>query len=158
MRPRAFCPHAHDTFSLQPFACATGCLLYVRSDIVTFVASAVFAARASSFPLRTAYATMLLLFFAPSIAPILFPLRSMETFPCSYLLFELMHYNEAKVPAVAYSLDGSAYMFHKIGSIAERAMFYKKADFALTVMWHMGNERQEMLVKIKKAENVKDAS
>ncbi|KAH8606694.1 putative retrotransposon hot spot protein 4 (RHS4) [Trypanosoma vivax] len=31
----------------------------------------------------------------------------------SYLLYELLHYDAAKVPAVAYFVDGSAYIFHK---------------------------------------------
>ncbi|CCD20591.1 hypothetical protein, conserved in T. vivax, partial [Trypanosoma vivax Y486] len=81
-----------------------------------------------------------------------------KSFDCgSYLLYELLHYNVAKVPVVAYFVDGSAYIFHKTGAMAGRVVFYKKADDALTVMWDMENERHEALVKRKEAEGVKDA-
>ncbi|KAH8606512.1 putative retrotransposon hot spot protein 4 (RHS4) [Trypanosoma vivax] len=50
-----------------------------------------------------------------------------KSFGCgSYLLYELLHYDAAKVPAVAYFLDGSAYIFHKTGVMAGRVVFYKK--------------------------------
>ncbi|KAH8608453.1 putative retrotransposon hot spot protein 4 (RHS4) [Trypanosoma vivax] len=50
-----------------------------------------------------------------------------KSFGCgSYLLYELLHYDAAKVPAVAYFLDGSAYIFHKTGVMAGQAVFYKK--------------------------------
>ncbi|KAH8605349.1 putative retrotransposon hot spot protein 4 (RHS4) [Trypanosoma vivax] len=81
-----------------------------------------------------------------------------KSFDCgSYLLYELLHYDAAKVPVVAYFVDGSAYIFHKTGAMAGRVVFYKKADDALTVMWDMENERHEALVKRKEAEGVKDA-
>ncbi|CCD20101.1 hypothetical protein, conserved in T. vivax, partial [Trypanosoma vivax Y486] len=81
-----------------------------------------------------------------------------KSFGCwSYLLYELLHYDAAKVPVVAYFVDGSAYIFHKTGAMAGRVVFYKKADDALIVMWDMENERHEALVKRKEAEGVKDA-
>ncbi|KAH8615408.1 putative retrotransposon hot spot protein 4 (RHS4) [Trypanosoma vivax] len=82
-----------------------------------------------------------------------------KSFGCgSYLLYELLHYDAAKVPAVAYFLDGSAYIFHKTGAMAGRVVFYEEARAAITAMRHMANERREALVKRKKAEGVKDAA
>nr|CCD21869.1 RHS [Trypanosoma vivax Y486] len=81
-----------------------------------------------------------------------------KSFGCgSYLLYELLHYDAAKVPVVAYFVDGSAYIFHKTGAMAGQVLFYDEADDALSVMWHMENERHEALVKRKEAEGVKDA-
>ncbi|KAH8610574.1 putative retrotransposon hot spot protein 4 (RHS4) [Trypanosoma vivax] len=52
----------------------------------------------------------------------------------SYLLYELLHYDAAKVPAVAYFVGGSAYIFHKTGAMAGRVVFYRKAGDALSAM------------------------
>ncbi|CCD20933.1 hypothetical protein, conserved in T. vivax, partial [Trypanosoma vivax Y486] len=58
-----------------------------------------------------------------------------KSFGCgSYLLYELLHYDAAKVPAVAYFVDGSAYIFHKTGAMAGRVVFYMKAGDALSAM------------------------
>ncbi|KAH8615726.1 putative retrotransposon hot spot protein 4 (RHS4) [Trypanosoma vivax] len=52
----------------------------------------------------------------------------------SYLLHRLLHYDAAKVPAVAYFVGGSAYIFHKTGAMAGQAVFYRKAGDALSAM------------------------
>ncbi|KAH8615813.1 putative retrotransposon hot spot protein 4 (RHS4) [Trypanosoma vivax] len=58
-----------------------------------------------------------------------------KSFGCgSYLLHELLHYDAAKVPAVAYFVSGSAYIFHKTGVMAGQAVFYMKAGDALSAM------------------------
>ncbi|CCD21735.1 putative retrotransposon hot spot protein 4 (RHS4) [Trypanosoma vivax] len=58
-----------------------------------------------------------------------------KSFGCGlYLLYELLHYDAANVPAVAYFLDGSAYIFHKTGAMAGRVVFYMKAGDALSAM------------------------
>ncbi|KAH8615418.1 putative retrotransposon hot spot protein 4 (RHS4) [Trypanosoma vivax] len=58
-----------------------------------------------------------------------------KSFGCgSYLLYELLHYDAAKVPAVAYFVSGSAYIFHKTGAMAGRVVFYMKAGDALSAM------------------------
>ncbi|KAH8615953.1 putative retrotransposon hot spot protein 4 (RHS4) [Trypanosoma vivax] len=81
-----------------------------------------------------------------------------KSFGCgSYLLYELLHYDAAKVPTVAYFVRGSAYIFHKTGAMAGRVVFYKKADDALTEMWYMAKDIREALVKRKEAEGVMDA-
>ncbi|KAH8604658.1 putative retrotransposon hot spot protein 4 (RHS4) [Trypanosoma vivax] len=46
----------------------------------------------------------------------------------SYLLHELLHYDAAKVPAVAYFVGGSAYIFHKTGAMAGRVVFYEEQE------------------------------
>ncbi|KAH8620301.1 putative retrotransposon hot spot protein 4 (RHS4) [Trypanosoma vivax] len=82
-----------------------------------------------------------------------------KSFCCaSYLLHELLLYNAAKVPTVAYFVRGSVYIFHKTGAMAERVVLYRKADDALTVMWHMANERRKALIKRKESEGVKYAA
>ncbi|CCD21666.1 hypothetical protein, conserved in T. vivax, partial [Trypanosoma vivax Y486] len=58
-----------------------------------------------------------------------------KSFGCgSYLLHELLHYDAAKVPAVAYFVGGSAYIFHKTGAMAGRVVFYEEARAAITAM------------------------
>ncbi|CCD19141.1 hypothetical protein, conserved in T. vivax, partial [Trypanosoma vivax Y486] len=52
----------------------------------------------------------------------------------SYLLYELLHYDAAEVPIVAYFVRGSAYIFHKTGAMAGQAVFYRKADDAVSAM------------------------
>ncbi|KAH8615902.1 putative retrotransposon hot spot protein 4 (RHS4) [Trypanosoma vivax] len=82
-----------------------------------------------------------------------------KSFGCgSYLLYELLHYDAVKVPTVAYFVRGSAYIFHKTGAMAGRVVLYEEAKSAVSAMRHMANERQEMLVRRKEAEGVKDAA
>ncbi|CCD20610.1 hypothetical protein, conserved in T. vivax [Trypanosoma vivax Y486] len=52
----------------------------------------------------------------------------------SYLLYELLHYDAAKVPIVAYFVRGSAYIFHKTGAMAGQVVFYEEAKTAVSVM------------------------
>ncbi|KAH8615796.1 putative retrotransposon hot spot protein 4 (RHS4) [Trypanosoma vivax] len=52
----------------------------------------------------------------------------------SYLLYELLHYDAAKVPAVAYFVGGCAYIFHKTGAMAGRVVFYEEAKAAVSAM------------------------
>ncbi|CCD19187.1 hypothetical protein, conserved in T. vivax [Trypanosoma vivax Y486] len=81
-----------------------------------------------------------------------------KSFGCgSYLLHELLRYDAARVPVVAYFVRGSAYLFHKTGNMAKRVVFYKKANDAMSAMDKMANVRQEMLLRRKEAEGVKDA-
>ncbi|CCD20074.1 putative retrotransposon hot spot protein 4 (RHS4) [Trypanosoma vivax] len=82
-----------------------------------------------------------------------------KSFDCgSYLLYELLHYDAAKVPVVAYFVRGSAYIFHKTGAMAGRVVLYEEAKSAVSAMRHMEKEMQEMLEKRREAEGVKDAT
>ncbi|CCD21550.1 hypothetical protein, conserved in T. vivax, partial [Trypanosoma vivax Y486] len=63
----------------------------------------------------------------------------------SYLLYELLHYDAAKVPIVAYFVRGSAYIFHKTGAMAGQVVYYRKAEDALSAMDEItaGNKKIE---------------
>ncbi|CCD18652.1 hypothetical protein, conserved in T. vivax, (fragment), partial [Trypanosoma vivax Y486] len=52
----------------------------------------------------------------------------------SYLLYELLHYDAAKVPAVACFVGGSAYIFHKTGAMAAQVVLYEETKTAVSAM------------------------
>ncbi|KAH8615173.1 putative retrotransposon hot spot protein 4 (RHS4) [Trypanosoma vivax] len=52
----------------------------------------------------------------------------------SHLLYELLHYDTAKVPAVAYFVGGSAYIFHKTGAMAAQVVLYEEAKTVVSAM------------------------
>ncbi|KAH8617218.1 putative retrotransposon hot spot protein 4 (RHS4) [Trypanosoma vivax] len=58
-----------------------------------------------------------------------------KSFGCgSYLLYELLHYDAANVPIVAYFVRGSEYILHKTGAMAGQVVYYEEAKTAVSVM------------------------
>ncbi|CCD20244.1 retrotransposon hot spot protein, (RHS), putative, partial [Trypanosoma vivax Y486] len=68
----------------------------------------------------------------------------------SYLLYELLHYDAAEVPIVAYFVRGSAYIFHKTGAMAGQVVFYEEAKTAVSVM----NEITEDNMKVEEGQGI----
>ncbi|KAH8617093.1 putative Retrotransposon hot spot protein [Trypanosoma vivax] len=73
-----------------------------------------------------------------------------KSFGCgSYLLHELLRYDEAKKPVVVYFVCSSAYIFHKTGGVAGRIVFCGESGEVVTAMRNMVNERWDASVERK---------